>query len=59
MDFVGEDLVLLLIAIATVMHVTRADAPGAWRRFVALTLDADLSGARTHLVCPSRPRRLS
>ena len=31
---------LLLIAVATVMHVTRADAPGAWRRFVALTLDA-------------------
>jgi hypothetical protein len=22
------------------MHVTRADAPGAWRRFVALALDA-------------------
>ena len=39
-DFVGEDLVLLLIATATVMHVTRADAPGAWRRFVALALDA-------------------
>jgi AcrR family transcriptional regulator len=39
-DFAGEDLVLLLIATAAVMHVTRADAPGAWRRFVALTLDA-------------------
>ncbi len=39
-DFVGEDLVLLLIATATVMHVTRADAPGAWRRFVAMALDA-------------------
>jgi AcrR family transcriptional regulator len=39
-DFTGEDLVLLLIATATVMHVTRADAPGAWRRFVALALDA-------------------
>ena len=39
-DFVGEDLVLLLIATATVMHVTRADAPDAWRRFVALALDA-------------------
>ena len=30
---------LLLIATAAVMHVTRADAPDAWRRFVALTLD--------------------
>jgi len=39
-DFAGEDLVLLLIATAGVMHVTRADAPGAWRRFVALVLDA-------------------
>ena len=39
-DFVGEDLVLLLIATAAVMHATRADAPDAWRRFVALALDA-------------------
>ncbi len=39
-DFAGEDLVLLLIAAAAVMHVTQADAPGAWRRFVALALDA-------------------
>jgi AcrR family transcriptional regulator len=39
-DFVGEDLVLLLIATATVMHVTRADAPEAWRRFVALALNS-------------------
>jgi len=39
-DFVGEDLVLLLIATAAVMHATRADAPGAWRRHVALALDA-------------------
>jgi AcrR family transcriptional regulator len=38
-DFAGEDLVLLLIAAAAVMHVTRADAPGAWRRFVAVSLD--------------------
>jgi len=39
-DFVGEDLVLLLIATAAVTHVTRADAPEAWRRFVALALDS-------------------
>jgi len=39
-DFVGEDLLLLLIANAAVAHVTRADAPGAWRRFAALALDA-------------------
>jgi AcrR family transcriptional regulator len=39
-DFAGEDLVLLLIATAAVMHVTHADAPEAWRRFIALALDA-------------------
>jgi AcrR family transcriptional regulator len=39
-DFVGEDLLLLLIATGAVMQVTRADAPDAWRRFVALALDA-------------------
>jgi hypothetical protein len=39
-DFVGEDLLLLLIANAAVLHVTRADAPEAWRRFVALVVSA-------------------
>ena len=39
-DFAGEDLVLLLIATAAVMDVTRQDAPDSWRRFVALSLDA-------------------
>jgi len=39
-DFVGEDLVLLLIATAAVMDVTRCDAPEAWRRYVALALDS-------------------
>jgi len=42
--------VLLLIATATVMHVTRADAPEAWRRFVALALDSFSSRA-----APTRP----
>jgi len=39
-DFTGEDLLLLLIAHAAVVHVTRHDAPDAGRRFVALMLDA-------------------
>jgi len=39
-DFAGADLLLLLIATGAVMQVTRADAPHAWRRFVALALDA-------------------
>jgi AcrR family transcriptional regulator len=39
-DFAGEDLLLVLIASAAVARVTRADAPHAWRRLVALILDA-------------------
>jgi AcrR family transcriptional regulator len=39
-DFAGEDLLVLLIANAAVVHITKDDAPGAWRRFVALVLDA-------------------
>lgn len=39
-EFVSEDLLLLLIAHASVVHVARQDAPGASRRFVALMLDA-------------------
>ncbi len=39
-DFVGEDLLLLLIASAAVGQATQADAPDTWRRFVALVLDA-------------------
>jgi AcrR family transcriptional regulator len=39
-EFSSEDLLLLLIAHAAVVHVTREDAPSAGRRFVALMLDA-------------------
>jgi hypothetical protein len=39
-EFAGEDLLLLLVAHAAVVHVTREDAPSAGRRFVALMLDA-------------------
>ena len=39
-EFVVEDLLVLLVANASVVHVTRQDAPDAWRRFVALLLDA-------------------
>ena len=38
-NFASEDLMILLIANAAVVHVTRVDAPDAWRRFVALALD--------------------
>jgi AcrR family transcriptional regulator len=39
-EFASEDLLLLLVAHAAVVHVTREDAPAAGRRFVALLLDA-------------------
>ena len=39
-DFVSEDLLILLIANAALVHVTRAEAPAASRRLVALVLDA-------------------
>jgi AcrR family transcriptional regulator len=39
-EFVVEDLLVLLIANASVVHVTGQDAPDAWRRFVGLMLDA-------------------
>jgi AcrR family transcriptional regulator len=51
-DFVAEDLALLLIATSAVMHVTGADAPGAWRRYVALALDAFRSGGSPALPAP-------
>jgi AcrR family transcriptional regulator len=51
-DFVGEDLVLLLIATAAVMKVTRQDAPDTWRRFVALSLDGAWASGRASTWLP-------
>jgi AcrR family transcriptional regulator len=51
-DFVAEDLGLLLIATSAVMQVTRTDAPGAWRRFVALSLDSFRRSASPSLPAP-------
>ena len=53
-EFASEDLLLLLVAHAAVVHVTREDAPAAGRRFVALMLDA--FGPRRALRRPWRPR---
>jgi AcrR family transcriptional regulator len=58
-DFVGEDLVLLLIATAAVMHVTRVDAPEAWRRFVALALDSFSSRGSAALPDPPSTAQLT
>ena len=39
-DFVGEDLLFIMIASDAIAHATDRDAPGAWRRFVALAIEA-------------------
>ena len=43
---------LLLISTSAVMQVTHADAPDAWRRFVALALDAFSTQGATRLPEP-------
>jgi AcrR family transcriptional regulator len=39
-DFVSEDLLLVLVANAAVVHISGPDAPRAWQRLAALFLDA-------------------
>jgi AcrR family transcriptional regulator len=51
-DFVGEDLLLLLIASAAVAQATSREAPCAWRRFVALALDGFRATGAPHLPDP-------
>ena len=55
-EFVAEDLLVLLVANASVVHVTRQDAPEAWRRFVALMLDA-FGQTRESSALPEPPTR--
>ena len=64
-DVVAEDLLLLLIGNAGVVHVTGRDAPDGWRRFVALVLDAfrcQHAGAgcdRSSLPAPPAPAQMA
>jgi AcrR family transcriptional regulator len=53
-DFVGEDLLLLLIANAAVLNVTRRDAPSSSRRLAAFFLDA-VSMRRSRAPLPDPP----
>jgi len=57
-DFAPEDLVLLLMANAGVITATRAHAPGAWRRVVALMIQAYEAPAPGPLPEPPRPQAL-
>ena len=51
-DFAGEDLVLLLVANAAVVQVTKDDAPRASPRFVSISLQAMASHAATTVLPP-------
>lgn len=52
-DFVVEDIPFILIANGAYLEATRAVAPQAWKRYVALLLDAlHTNGARTPLPPP-------
>lgn len=57
-DFSPEDLVVLLMANAGVIAATIDDAPGAWRRFVALMTQSFEAPARGSLPEVPRPAEL-
>jgi len=57
-DFVMEDIPLLLMANAGVVQATAAAAPGAWRRFAALMLEAFRAERAHPLPEPPGPRQM-
>jgi AcrR family transcriptional regulator len=57
-DFVPEDLVLLLMANAGVVQGAGEAAPDAWRRFVALMLEAFRAEGASPLPAPPSPRQV-
>ena len=57
-DFVPEDLVLLLMANAGVVQGAGDAAPDAWRRFVALMLQAYRAESAARLPAPPTPRQV-
>jgi len=57
-DFTQEDLMLLHMACAGVIGAAEADAPGAWRRVVALLLQAYAAPARGPLPDAPQPQAL-
>jgi len=52
-DFQPEDLALLLMANAGLIHRTAVRAPAAWRRFLSYTLDGLRADAATGAAAPS------
>ena len=58
LDFVPEDLVLLLMANAGVVQGAGGAAPEAWRRYVRLMLDGFRSEGASELPEPPTPRQI-
>lgn len=57
-DFTHQDLAWILIANAAYLEATREVAPDAWRRYVALILDAARTPAASKLPSPPSPKQL-
>jgi AcrR family transcriptional regulator len=57
-DLAAQDVVLLLMANAGVVRATRGGSPRAWRRFVALMLDACRAERAHALPAPARADQL-
>jgi AcrR family transcriptional regulator len=60
-DFVPEDIIVLLMANAGLVHATRDAAPHAWRRLVAYLLEgfrADRTGPLPAAPTPAQTRRV-
>jgi hypothetical protein len=58
-DFVMEDLVLVLMANAGVVNVTKRHAPTAWERLVGYLLDGFRAPGASFLPAPLDAVRLS
>jgi hypothetical protein len=58
-DFVVEDLVLVLMANAGVVNVTKEHAPAAWERLVCYLLDGFRAPAASELPVPINAARLA
>ena len=57
-DITRGDVVVMLLANAGVLEATARHAPGAWRRFAALMVDAVSTGPRAELPAPTPPEQL-
>jgi AcrR family transcriptional regulator len=57
-DFAPQDFIWILIANGAYLEATRQIAPDAWRRYVALVLDAARSSNGSKLPSPPNPEQI-